>query len=135
LDGKEEYRVHRTGELYGHFETLEQQKESATLGMWIFLVTEVLFFGGLFLAYTINRSAFSTAFGIGSNTLDITLGAGNTVVLIMSSLTMAMAVWSAQVGFSALKPSSTNRNTTTTLSLAAALTCATTPRIPCPAMI
>jgi cytochrome c oxidase subunit 3 len=90
--------VHRTGDLYGHFQTLEQQKDSATLGMWIFLVTEVLFFGGLFLAYTINRSAFSTAFGIGSNTLDITLGAGNTVVLIMSSLTMAMAVWSAQVG-------------------------------------
>jgi len=98
LDGKEEYRVHRTGELYGHFETLEQQKETATLGMWIFLVTEVLFFGGLFLTYTINRRAFGTAFGIGSNTLDITLGAGNTVVLIMSSLTMAMAVWSAQVG-------------------------------------
>ena len=90
--------MHRTGELYGQFETLDQQKESATLGMWIFLVTEVLFFGGLFLTYTINRSAFSTAFGIGSNTLDITLGAGNTVVLIMSSLTMAMAVWSAQVG-------------------------------------
>src|SRR6266436_3060852 len=66
--------------------------------MWIFLVTEVLFFGGLFLTYTINRRTFSTAFGIGSNTLDITLGAGNTVVLIMSSLTMAMAVWSAQVG-------------------------------------
>jgi len=55
------------------------------------LVTEVLFFGGMFLAYTSNRSAFSTAFGIGSNTLDITLGAGNTVVLIMRSLTMAMA--------------------------------------------
>jgi len=90
--------VHRTGDLYGHFQTLEQQKETATLGMWIFLVTEVLFFGGMFLAYTINRTAFSTAFGIGSNTLDIKLGAGNTVVLIMSSLTMAMAVWSAQVG-------------------------------------
>ena len=90
--------MHRTGELYGQFETLGQQKESAALGMWIFLVTEVLFFGGLFLTYTINRHAFSTAFGIGSNTLDITLGAGNTVVLIMSSLTMAMAVWSAQVG-------------------------------------
>jgi cytochrome c oxidase subunit 3 len=90
--------VHRTGDLYGQFQTLEQQKETAALGMWIFLVTEVLFFGGMFLAYTINRSAFSTAFGIGSNTLDIKLGAGNTVVLIMSSLTMAMAVWSAQVG-------------------------------------
>ena len=51
--------MHRTGDLYGHFQTLEQQKETATLGMWIFLVTEVLFFGGMFLAYTINRSAFS----------------------------------------------------------------------------
>src|SRR5207244_13487416 len=66
--------------------------------MWVFLVTEVLFFGGLFLAYTVNRSAFSTAFGAGSNTLDIKLGGFNTVVLIMSRLTMAMAVWSAQVG-------------------------------------
>jgi cytochrome c oxidase subunit 3 len=90
--------VHRTGELYGHFETLEQQKETAALGMWVFLVTEVLFFGGLFLIYTINRQAFSTAFGAGSNTLDLKLGGGNTVVLILSSLTMAMAVWSAQVG-------------------------------------
>src|SRR5262249_58484129 len=66
--------------------------------MWIFLVTEVLFFGGMFLTYTINRKAYSVAFGMGSNTLDITLGAVNTVVLIVSSLTMAMAVWSAQVG-------------------------------------
>ena len=66
--------------------------------MWIFLVTEVLFFGGLFLTYTINRHEFFTAFGIGSNTLDIKLGGFNTVVLILSSLTMAMAVWSAQTG-------------------------------------
>jgi cytochrome c oxidase subunit 3 len=87
--------VHRTGELYGQFKTLDQQKETATLGMWIFLVTEILFFGGLFLAYTINRHAFSTAFGVGGNMLDLTLGAANTVVLILSSLTMAMAVWSA----------------------------------------
>jgi len=98
VGGKEEYRVHRTGELYGQFETLEQQKDSATLGMWVFLVTEVLFFGGLFMTYTINRHAFSAAFGAGSNTLDIRLGGFNTVVLITSSLTMAMAVWSAQVG-------------------------------------
>jgi cytochrome c oxidase subunit 3 len=90
--------VHRTGELYGQFQTLEQQKESAALGMWIFLVTEVLFFGGLFLTYTVNRHAYSAAFGMGSNTLDIKLGAANTVVLIVSSLTMAMAVWSAQTG-------------------------------------
>ena len=90
--------MHRTGELYGQFKTLDQQKESATLGMWIFLVTEVLFFGGLFLTYTINRHEYFAAFGIGSNTLDIKLGTINTAVLIMSSLTMAMAVWSAQVG-------------------------------------
>jgi cytochrome c oxidase subunit III len=90
--------VHRTGELYGQFETLEQQKESASLGMWVFLVTEVLFFGGMFMTYTINRSAFSTAFGVGSNTLDIKLGGLNTVVLIMSSLTMAMAVWASHTG-------------------------------------
>jgi len=90
--------VHRTGELYGQYQTLEQQKDTATLGMWIFLATEVLFFGGLFLTYTINRHYFFTAFGIGSNTLDIKLGTINTGVLIMSSFTMAMAVWSAQVG-------------------------------------
>lgn len=96
--------MHRTGELYGQFQTLEQQKETATLGMWIFLVTEVLFFGGMFLTYTINRHYFFTAFGIGSNTLDITLGTTNTVVLIMSSFTMAMAVWSAQVGKKKLVP-------------------------------
>src|SRR5262249_179813 len=66
--------------------------------MWVFLVTEVLFFGGLFLTYTINRHAYFTAFGVGGNTLDIKLGTINTIVLIVSSLTMAMAVHSAQVG-------------------------------------
>ncbi len=90
--------MHRTGELYGQFETLEQQKETATLGMWVFLVTEVLFFGGMFMTYTINRHAYPAAFGIGGNTLDLRLGGGNTVILIMSSLTMAMAVRSAQIG-------------------------------------
>jgi len=90
--------VHRTGELYGQFKTLDQQKETATLGMWIFLVTEILFFGGLFLTYTINRHEFPTAFGIGGNMLDLFLGGLNTVVLIASSFTMAMSVWSAQTG-------------------------------------
>ena len=90
--------MHRTGELYGQFQTLEQQKESAALGMWIFLVTEVLFFGGMFLTYTVNRHAYGVAFGMGSNTLDLWLGGINTVVLILSSFSMAMAVWSAQVG-------------------------------------
>ncbi|HVO56804.1 MAG TPA: cytochrome c oxidase subunit 3 family protein [Dongiaceae bacterium] len=87
--------MHRTGELYGQFQTLDQQKESATLGMWVFIAQEILFFGGLFLAYTINRHTYSTAFGVGGNMLSLPLGAANTVVLILSSLTMAMAVWSA----------------------------------------
>jgi cytochrome c oxidase subunit III len=90
--------VHRTGELYGHFQTMEQQKDSATLGMWIFLSTEILFFGGLFLTYTVNRHTYSAIFAECSKSLDLKLGGFNTVVLIASSLTMAMSVWSAQVG-------------------------------------
>ena len=88
--------MHRTGELYGQYKTLEQQKETASLGMWVFLVQEILFFGGIFLAYTINRHQYPTAFGISGNMLDLNLGFANTVVLIASSFTMAMAVWSAQ---------------------------------------
>lgn len=90
--------MHRTGELYGQFKTLEQQKDSASLGMWIFLVTEVMFFGGIMLAYTLNRHAYFPAFAMGSNTLSLKLGGFNTIVLLASSFTMAMAVWSAQTG-------------------------------------
>jgi len=89
--------VHRTGDLYGHFQTLEQQKETATLGMWIFWLLKSC--SSRHVPRLHHQShRVQHAFGIGSNTLDIKLGAGNTVVLIMSSLTMAMAVWSAQVG-------------------------------------
>jgi cytochrome c oxidase subunit 3 len=77
---------------------MEQQKEAATLGMWIFLSTEILFFGGLFLTYTINRHTYPGIFAECSKSLDLRLGGFNTVVLIASSLTMAMSVWSAQVG-------------------------------------
>jgi len=90
--------VHRTGALYGQFKTLAQQKDTASLGMWIFLVTEVMFFGGIMLAYTVNRHAYFPAFAMGSNTLSLKLGGFNTVVLLASSFTMAMAVWSAQTG-------------------------------------
>jgi cytochrome c oxidase subunit III len=83
--------------LQHHFDNLEQQKESATFGMWLFLVTEVLFFGGLFLAYLVYRTRYSTAFVAGSHHLDVKLGVINTGVLIGSSLTMAMGVWAAQV--------------------------------------
>ena len=90
--------MHRTGELYGQYKTLEQQRETASLGMWIFLSTEVLFFGGLFMTYTLNRSAYSDVFAAASKSINLTLGAVNTVVLIASSLTMAMSVWASQVG-------------------------------------
>ena len=81
-----------------HFENLGQQAEAATLGMWVFLVTEVLFFGGLLLVYTVYRNEYTDAFAAASHTLDITLGTVNTVVLITSSLTMALAVHAAQTG-------------------------------------
>jgi cytochrome c oxidase subunit 3 len=90
--------VHGHPALQHHFENMEQQREAGTLGMWVFLVTEIMFFGGMFLAYTLYRSLYPAAFASGSNHLDITLGAVNTGVLILSSFTMAMAVYSTQVG-------------------------------------
>jgi cytochrome c oxidase subunit 3 len=83
--------------LQHHFETMAQQKEASTLGMWVFLLTEVLFFGGLFFAYLLYRIWYFDAFAEASRTLDITLGALNTAVLIGSSLTMALAVRAAQI--------------------------------------
>ena len=84
--------------LQHHFETLEQQKEASTLGMWIFIVHEVMFFGGLFTAYMLYRIWYPEAWSEGSAELDIVLGGFNTVVLIGSSLTMALAVRAAQTG-------------------------------------
>ena len=85
-------------ELQHHFVDMEAQREASTLGMWIFLVTEVLFFGGMFTAYVIYRGQYTRAFEGASNLLDLKLGAFNTVVLILSSLTMALAVWAGQQG-------------------------------------
>ena len=78
-----------------HFDDLVQQHEAATLGMWLFLATELLFFGGLFAAYMIYRVWYPETFGAASRTLDIVLGSTNTMVLITSSLTMAFAVRAA----------------------------------------
>src|SRR5258707_15862671 len=89
---------HAVPGLAHHFDTLEQQTDATTLGMWVFLVTEVLFFGGLFLVYTVYRSLYPDAFIAASHELDITLGTINTAVLITSSLTMALAVHAAQLG-------------------------------------
>ena len=89
---------HHHPALAHHFDDLGQQQEAATLGMWVFLVTEVLFFGGLFLVYATYRFWYHDAFVAGSHELDVTLGTINTAVLITSSLTMAMAVHAAQLG-------------------------------------
>jgi cytochrome c oxidase subunit 3 len=80
------------------FDDAGQQHEAASLGMWVFLVTEVMFFGGLFTVYVVYRALFPTVFGHASNHLDVFLGTLNTAVLITSSLTMALAVRAAQVG-------------------------------------
>ena len=66
--------------------------------MWLFLATEVMFFGGLILAYTVYRIWYPTAWALGSEELNIYLGGFNTIVLIGSSLTMALAVRAAQTG-------------------------------------
>jgi cytochrome c oxidase subunit III len=84
--------------LQHQFETMQQQKESATLGMWLFLVTEIMFFGGLFTAYMLYRVWYPVAWAEGSLELDILLGGVNTVVLIGSSVTMVFAVRAAQLG-------------------------------------
>ena len=80
------------------FEDLDQQHEADTLGIWVFLVTEIMFFGGLFAAYAIYRWLYFAAFAAGSRVLDVRLGALNTIVLLGSSLTMALSVRSAQTG-------------------------------------
>ena len=84
--------------LQHHFDNLGQQFEASSLGMWLFLVTEILFFGGLFTAYMVYRMSYPEAFAEASHHLNIALGGTNTAVLICSSLTMVMAVYAAQHG-------------------------------------
>jgi len=81
-----------------HFETHEQQKETSFLGMWLFLVQEVMFFGGIFVVYVVYRHLYPAAFAAGSHHLNIPLGTINTAVLLMSSFTMVVAVSGAQIG-------------------------------------
>src|SRR5271154_1473486 len=80
-----------------HFVSMEQQNETTSFGMWLFLLTEIMFFGGLFAAYLIYRNWYYPAFVAGSHQLSIALGATNTAVLICSSFTMAMAVYSSEM--------------------------------------
>jgi cytochrome c oxidase subunit 3 len=84
--------------LQTHFHSMEQQLEASTLGMWVFLVTEVMFFGGLFMAYIVYRNMYPHAWVEASHELNWQLGGLNTLVLIGSSLTMALAVRAAMLG-------------------------------------
>ena len=86
------------GALAHQFDDVDQQREAATLGMWVFLATEVMLFGGLLTVYTVYRYLYARGFAEGSRQLDLWLGSINTVVLITSSLTMALGVHGARVG-------------------------------------
>jgi cytochrome c oxidase subunit 3 len=84
--------------LQHHFATAEQQHAAAKLGMWIFLATEILLFGGLFMAYAAFRYFYPGTFVAAHAYLSVPLGGLNTVILITSSFTMALAVRAAQLG-------------------------------------
>jgi len=92
-----EHDYHPPG-LQHQFEDMKQQEESVSIAMWAFLVQEIMFFGGLFTAYLVFRSKYPMAFAAGSNHLDAFWGGLNTLVLIVSSLTMALTVYYAQKG-------------------------------------
>jgi cytochrome c oxidase subunit 3 len=81
-----------------HYNTLEQQHTASEMGMWIFLATELMLFGGLFTGYTVYRTIYSAGFAEGSRHLDLLYAGVNTAVLLTSSLTMAFAVRAAQLG-------------------------------------
>lgn len=85
-----------TAHVAHHFDDAQQQYVAAELGMWLFLATEVLFFGGMFAGYALYRLWYPEAFAVGSHHLDVVLGTVNTAVLLTSSLTMALAVRAAQ---------------------------------------
>ena len=93
-----EAHVIRPHDLAEQFDDLEQQTHAATIGMWIFIVTEIMLFGGLFLGYTAHRWMQHDAWVEGSRHMDLIVGAVNTAVLIVSSLMMALAVQRAQRG-------------------------------------
>lgn len=84
--------------LQAHFKDMEQQRETSAVGMWVFLATEIMFFGGLFVSYLVYRMLYFSAFAAASKELSVVIGAINTAVLIASSLTMALSVHGAQLG-------------------------------------
>lgn len=91
-----EHHADHDPRLQHHFATFEQQFDAAKIGMWLFLATEILLFGGLFVGYALQQAAHPEAFVAAHHHLDKRLGALNTVVLLFSSFTAVMAVWSEQ---------------------------------------
>jgi cytochrome c oxidase subunit III len=91
----EHHVAHHDSRLQHHFATFEQQFDAAKIGMWLFLATEVLLFGGLFVGFALQQAAHPAAFLEAHHHLDKRLGGLNTVVLLLSSFTMVMAVHSA----------------------------------------
>ena len=89
--------AHHPG-LAHHFDSYEQQKESSFLGMWLFLVQEIMFFGAIFVTYVVYRAMYPDAFAAASRELDVPIGAFNTGVLLLSSFTMVVAVIGAKRG-------------------------------------
>src|SRR5215217_3278160 len=83
---------HHNPALQHHFATFEQQMDASKIGMWLFLATEILLFGGLFVGFGLSQAKYGEAFVQAHHHLDKTLGALNTVVLLISSFTMVMAV-------------------------------------------
>lgn len=90
--------AHHHPHLAHHFKTMDQQFSAAKLGVWLFLATEILMFGGLFVGYFIFHAKFPEMFAEGATHLDWKLGAFNTIVLLVSSFTMAISIHYAQVG-------------------------------------
>jgi cytochrome c oxidase subunit 3 len=95
MSHSDKFIYHEPG-LQHQFDDMGQQEESVSIGMWMFLVQEIMFFGGLFTVYLVFRSKYPMAFAAGSNHLDVVMGFVNTLVLIVSSLTMALTVYYAQ---------------------------------------
>jgi cytochrome c oxidase subunit 3 len=99
--------------LWHHFDNLQHQQETTTLGMWVFLATEVLIFGAMFTGYTVYRVQYADSFEAASRHLNLLIGGINTLVLLTSSLTMVLAVRATQLGYT--------KATVTYLALTAAL--------------
>jgi cytochrome c oxidase subunit 3 len=93
-----ERESHVLSPLAHQFDDLPQQHAADELGMWLFLSTELMFFGGMFLAYTVYRTQDEAAFAAASGKLDLLWGTVNTAVLLTSSLTMALAALAAEAG-------------------------------------